>query len=177
MSENLSRSVKSLHKVTKVEAKSPNPQRLSMISIFYQWVLTWMGREQYQVITLSRINPHAFLMLGVKSSLRSLLLQAQRGWEYGLRWEVGEGQSMSNVNLSVWQGQATGPPRLLLLLSHFSRVRLCATPQTAAHQAPRSLGFSRQEHWSGLPLPSPAHQGNQSKQKQWLKGTKSGYLQ
>ena len=40
---------------------------------------------------------------------------------------------------------------LLLLLSRFSRVRLCATPQTAAHQAPPSLGFSRQEHWSGLP--------------------------
>ena len=38
---------------------------------------------------------------------------------------------------------------LLLLLSHFSRVRLCATPYTAAHQAPQSLGFSRQEHWSG----------------------------
>ena len=44
---------------------------------------------------------------------------------------------------------------LLLLPSHFSRVRLCATPWTAAHQAPRSLGFSRQEHWSGLPFPSP----------------------
>ena len=43
---------------------------------------------------------------------------------------------------------------LLLLLSHFSRVRLCATPQMAAHQALPSLGFSRQEHWSGLPLPS-----------------------
>ena len=40
---------------------------------------------------------------------------------------------------------------LLLLLSHFSRVWLCVTPQTAAHQAPPSLGFSRQEHWSGLP--------------------------
>ena len=37
---------------------------------------------------------------------------------------------------------------LLLLLSHLSRVRLCATPLTAAHQAPPSLGFSRQEHWS-----------------------------
>ena len=44
---------------------------------------------------------------------------------------------------------------LLLLLSRFSRVRLCATPQTAAHQAPPSLGFSRQEHWSGLPSPPP----------------------
>ena len=47
---------------------------------------------------------------------------------------------------------------LLLLLSHFSRVRLCATPQTAAHQAPLSLGFSRQEQWSGLPFPSPMHE-------------------
>ena len=87
---------------------------------------------------------------------------------------------------------------LLLLLSHFSRVRLCAThrwqptrlrrpwdspgkntgvachcllhcvkvksesevaqsrPWTAAYQAPPSMGFSRQEYWSGLPLPSPA---------------------
>ena len=47
---------------------------------------------------------------------------------------------------------------LLLLLSRFSRVRLCATPQTAAHQAPPSLGFSRQERWSGLPFPSPVHE-------------------
>ena len=44
---------------------------------------------------------------------------------------------------------------LLLLLSHFSRVRLCATPEMAAHQAPPSLGFSRQEHWSGLRFPPP----------------------
>jgi len=47
---------------------------------------------------------------------------------------------------------------LLLLLSCFSHVRLCATPWTAAHQAPPSLGFSRQEHWSGLPFPSPVHE-------------------
>ena len=46
---------------------------------------------------------------------------------------------------------------LLLLLSHFSRVQLCATPETAARQAPLSLGFSRQKHWSGLPFPSPMH--------------------
>ena len=89
---------------------------------------------------------------------------------------------------------------LLLLLSHFSRVRLCATPEmaahqlphpwdspgkntgvgchfllqcmevkvkslscvrpsatpwTAAHQAPPSMGFSRQEYWNGVPLPPP----------------------
>ena len=49
---------------------------------------------------------------------------------------------------------------LLLLLSHFSRVRLYASPQTAAHQARPSLGFSRQEHWSGVPLPSPGQDSN-----------------
>ena len=52
---------------------------------------------------------------------------------------------------------------LLLLLSHFSRVRLCATPETAAHQAPLSLGFSRQEHWSGLPFSSPMHESEKWK--------------
>ena len=52
---------------------------------------------------------------------------------------------------------------LLLLLSRFSRVRLCATPQTAAHQAPPSLRFSRQEHWSGLPFPSPMHESEKWK--------------
>ena len=37
-----------------------------------------------------------------------------------------------------------------------SRVRPSATPWTAAHQAPLSMGFSRQEYWSGVPLPSPS---------------------
>ena len=40
-------------------------------------------------------------------------------------------------------------------ISRFSRVRLCATPWTAAYQAPPSMGFSRQKYWSAVPLPSP----------------------
>ena len=51
----------------------------------------------------------------------------------------------------------------LLLLSHFSCVRLCVTPQTAAHQAPPSLGFCRQEHWSVLPFPFPMHESGKWK--------------
>ena len=43
------------------------------------------------------------------------------------------------------------------MLSHFSRVRLCATPWIAAYQAPPSMGFSKQEYWSGVPLPSPIY--------------------
>ena len=40
------------------------------------------------------------------------------------------------------------------MLSRFSLVQLCATLWTAAHQAPLSTGFSRQEYWSGWPFPS-----------------------
>ena len=52
---------------------------------------------------------------------------------------------------------------LLLLLSRFSCVRLCATPETSARQAPPPLGVSRQEHWSGLPFPSPMHESEKWK--------------
>ena len=40
-------------------------------------------------------------------------------------------------------------------MKSLSRVRLCVTPWTVAYQAPPSMGFSRQECWSGLPFPSP----------------------
>ena len=44
-----------------------------------------------------------------------------------------------------------------------SHVWLLATPWTAAYQAPVSMGFSRQEYWSGLPLPSPMHESGKWK--------------
>ena len=44
------------------------------------------------------------------------------------------------------------------MLSHFSHVRLFATLWTVGHQAPWSMGFSRQEYWSGLPCPPPGDQ-------------------
>ena len=68
-------------------------------------------------------------------------------------WTEDQASHKIALNQSLIQSKA-----VLLLLSCFSRVRLCATPQTAAHQAPPSLGFSRQEHWSGLPFPSPMHE-------------------
>ena len=43
----------------------------------------------------------------------------------------------------------------LCVLSHLSRVRLLATPETVARQAPLSIEFSRQAYWSGLPFPPP----------------------
>ena len=70
-----------------------------------------------------------------------------------------EGEKLEAVTDFIFLGSKITVGRLLLLLlSRFSRVQLCATPQTAAHQVPPSLGFSRQEHWSGLPFPSPMHE-------------------
>ena len=60
--------------------------------------------------------------------------------------------------------QVCNTHQMLLLLSRFSHVRFCVTPWTTAHQVPPSLGFSRQEHWSGLPSPSPMHE---SKKWKW----------
>ena len=72
-----------------------------------------------------------------------------------------------SFNVSAYQKNSTIEyylkTKLLLLQSHFSRVRLCATPETAAHQTRPSLGFSRQEHWSGVPFPSPMHESEKSK--------------
>ena len=74
-------------------------------------------------------------------------------WKAGLPWRWTElGAALFDWNRLVIQ-----------LLSRFSRVQLCATPQVAAHQAPPSLGFSRQEHWSGLPFPSPMHESEKWK--------------
>ena len=50
-------------------------------------------------------------------------------------------------------------------MKSLSRVQLLATPWTAAYQAPPSMGFSRQEYWSGVPLPFPG-EALYSQQKQ-----------
>ena len=47
--------------------------------------------------------------------------------------------------------------QVVCMLSCFSHVRLCATLWTVAHQAHLSMGFSRQEYWSGLPPPLPGN--------------------
>ena len=57
--------------------------------------------------------------------------------------------------INIWIGRLSKV--LLLLLSRFSHVQPCVTPWTAAHQAPPSMGFSRQEYWSGVQTFS-AHQ-------------------
>ena len=107
------------------------------------------------------------LLLGTKTLLQSLDSGPQTWIHSGNRAEWGLALSLQCVHPGRlwsprWDARLTGcpsvlplGPTLLLLLSRFGRVQLCATPETAAHQAPLSLGFSRQEYWSGLPFPSP----------------------
>ena len=72
-----------------------------------------------------------------------------------LVWEISWTEEFGGTVHRVAKELDMIQPLLLLLLSHFSHVRLLATPGTAAYQAPLSMGFSRQEYWSGVPLLSP----------------------
>ena len=69
-----------------------------------------------------------------------------------------EDQHLGSLHSKSW---SLSPFSYLLLpgsrseVKSLSRVQLFATPWTVAHQAPPSMGFSRQEYWSGLPFPSP----------------------
>ena len=106
-------------------------------------------------------SPRGLPNPGIKPSLphcRRILYQlSHQGSPRILEWVAAPfstGSSQPRDGTHVFTLQADSLPAeppfkgllLLLLLSCFSRVRLCATPQTAAHQAPPSLGFSRQEH-------------------------------
>ena len=78
-----------------------------------------------------------------------------------------EGRSPDNFVLSmvVWRcmqvdrgkSRSGGKKSLLTAAKSLQSCPTLCDPMTAAHQAPPSLGFSRQEHWSGLPFPSPMH--------------------
>ena len=84
-------------------------------------------------------------------------------WKWGLDGGKDEINSHDGVAAEArcWT-QSTCALLLLLLLNRFSRVRLCATPETVAHQALPFLGFSRQEHWSRLPFPSPMNESEKA---------------
>ena len=101
--------------------------------------------------------------IGVSASSSVLSINIQGWFPLGLTGLIsllskGFSKVFSSPMMFSWFENINIGDSLLLLLSHFGRVWLCATPWTAAHQAPLSLGFSRQEHWSGLPFPSPMHE-------------------
>ena len=84
----------------------------------------------------SKFFPASNLLLFLNRNSQSLLI---------LRWNRSDGGG---------RGDFLGPGRKKEMKS-LSRIRLFATPWTVAYQAPPSVGFFRQEYWSGLPFPSP----------------------
>ena len=141
-------------------------------------------RKQEQFLILPpRINPTTFLFwVSLVAQMVKNPPTMQETWVQFLGWEdLLEKGMATHSSILAWRIPLTEEPgrlqsvgsqrgiqlsnfhfpylcMLLLLLSHFSHVGLSATPYMAAHQAPLSLGFSRQEHWSGLPFPSPMHE-------------------
>ena len=106
-------------------------------------------KPNWETVTSSRVGHEKVLNFSVK-------------WDSRGRMSMERGDRVNRIKGGRqlhFSSRASFPYLLLLLLlSRFNPVRLCATPQTAAHQAPLSLGCSRQEHWSGLPFPSPVHE-------------------
>ena len=114
---------------------------------FYKYyILGWEGGE---------VNEHTYLHKFTTSLPKFMNKENEPIWIMQ-PWKLTTTKSSSN--------------NCQLLLSRFSRVWLCATAQTAAHQAPPSLGFSRQEHWSGVPFPSPV---NESEKWTWSRSVVS----
>ena len=86
-------------------------------------------------------------------------LQSMGSQKSQIHWLKNNNLSINRTNLcespSEDPQQSVMSAQELLLLSRFSHVWLCATPWTVGHQAPLSMGFSRQGYWSGVPSPPP----------------------
>ena len=124
-----------------------------------------------------RLIPSCCHMWGTGRGEEEVAITSPRSWSRSeekpglLSLALGSSQVLSSLSWSPCTSLATQKPSHInsfgglastkaaaKLLSRFSRVRLCVTPYMAAHKAPLSLGFSREEHWSGLPVPSPMHE-------------------
>ena len=114
------------------------------------WIFSFSISPSNQYSRLISFSVDWFDLLAVQGTLKNLLQH------HSLKASILWCSAFFTVPLS--HPYMTIEKSMLLLLSHFRRVRLCVTPQTAAHQAPLSLGFSRQEYWSGFPFPSPMHE-------------------
>ena len=110
-----------------------------------------------------------FIVMLPKSHLTSYYSISGSWWVTSPLWFVSDSlrlhglQQGSSVH-GTFQTRVLEWGAIAFSVNCFSPVQFCATPKTAAHQAPPSLGFSRQEHWSGLQFPSPR---NESEKWKW----------
>ena len=80
-------------------------------------------------------------------------MKERKAWVAQSMWSQGVGHNLGNGQQQKKMGKVMTRDRKKV--KSLSCVQLFVTPWTVAHQAPLSRGFSRQEHWSGLPFPSP----------------------
>ena len=126
------------------------PQKPSWYTLIFWYIIVWRR-------TSTKVKEFFFLQM---------YFNIQLLYQRGLPWQSSGYNSPLPLQGAQVQSLVREPrSRILLLLSRFSRVRLCVTPETAAHWAPLSLRFSRQEHWSGLPFPSRMHESEKWKVK------------
>ena len=133
------------HEETRIERDTCTPMSISALFIIARtWKQPRCPSADEWIRKLWYIYTMEYYSAIKKNTMESVLM----------RWMKPEPIIQSEVS----QKEKHQYSMLLLLLSCFGRVRLCVTPEMAAHQAHPSLGFSRQEHWSGLPFPSPMHE-------------------
>ena len=124
------------------------------------WKIPWMEEPG----GLQSMGSPGVEQNGVTSLSLFTFMHRRRQWQPTPVFLPGESQGWgSQVGCHLWgrtesdtiEVTAAAAVATFSSVQSLSRVRLLATPWTAAHQAPPSMGFSRQEHWSGVPLPSP----------------------
>ena len=94
-----------------------------------------------------------------EEELKSLLMKAKEESEkVGLKLNIQKTKIMASSPISSVEFSS---------IQLLSRVQLLAIPWTVAYKAPPSMGYSRQEYWSGLPLPSPTIQVRESQIKSY----------
>ena len=141
-----------------------SPPGSSVHGIFQTWILKWVAmlssrgsswpRDQTCITRVSCISDRFFTIAAAKS-LQSCptLCDPIDGSPPGfpvpgiLQARTLEWVAFSFSNAWKWK----------VKVKSLSRIRPSVTPWTAAHQAPPSMGFSRQEYWSGVPSPSPLY--------------------
>ena len=141
-----------MHLSTLVDLCSPRDQ-----TIYSSIVIQGVGESQNRIHNATKPNH-------IRNALKRYLTVGDGAKCVDFRNEWIDTQKAKWPAHKHWASFYTDLSRVLLLPSHFSRVRLCATPETAAHPTPPSLGLSREEHWSGFPFPSPMHE---SKKWKW----------
>ena len=102
----------------------------------WTWVPAFTG-----YMTLGNLTFLSLVSLQGKMEIRMII---------PIQWSLGEDKRRSISEAGEWQAR----------LSSFSCVWLCATLGTIVHQAPLSMGFSRQEYWAELPCPPPGNLPN-----------------